>query len=590
MTLQQVTISVCIVCFLLINPVHCVASDFLTTVQSTYTLTSTNTLNVKQDITIINNTDTRYPTAYDTRINSTNLKELKISTPTGLTIKPQQEITLDGTHVSFTFPNQVVGKGKFQTYSMTYQSPDFILGRDTSTQLVIPPLHIPDQNASISATLIFPTLRCPSPQINPPPTETTEATGITTIHFNSLKPTSSLSLRCADIRYVAVNLNYALENTNMTPIETQITLPPDTNYQQFEFASITPPPITLHTDNDGNPIATYKLEPKEQKQITVQAKGILSVIPNQVTWPNTLEHAYRSNQPFWPVGDSNYKKITASINQPFQILSYLMSETDYDRTEGNLTARHGGKQLQTDPHRFSGQDYVDAFVTLARSSGIMSRRLIGYTTSNATSYPQTVIPNKLHTWADYYDTQKNTWIQLDPTWTKTTQSDLFAPIQDMHHIVLAINGSSDTTPYPAGFYYTASNPSPEITVTDTNPFTLTPPTLSATIQTSFLSTTQLVVKNIGTTAIYQQPISIISGTEHHQSTIDRLPLGSQVIIPIKLSSTHEPIKLSIQNQTVIVGKSPFAVNSQFAIAGFMVSAAGIVTVVTRRVLVSRRRR
>jgi len=532
----------------------------------------------------------RYPTAYDFLIRSRDIKNLKITTNTGLSIKPQQEITTEGTKIVFAFPAAIVGKNKAQTYKVNYLNSDFVMGSGNSTELVIPPLGIADNHASMSATVMVAASNCPNIYTDPLPEEQTSTNGIITYAYGSLTNTSSLFVRCTDKRFITMNLNYSLENTNMTPIETQITLPPDTQYQQFEFTNIEPKPISLSTDNDGNPIATYKLEPKEQQQISVSAKGILSVVSNAVSWPAEMNHSYLSSQPYWPTNDSRIKKKTESMNQPNQILQYLSESTSYDNAPTNQTTRHGAKQLDSDPTHFTGQDYVDAFVTLMRGSGIMSRRLVGYTGSSSSIRPHTVIADKLHAWADYYDAQTNSWIQVDPTWKAITHSNLFSPIQDMHHIVLAINGSSDSTPYPAGFYSTTTNPTPVISVTDNDPFTLNLPTIHANLNQTLLTPPVLIIKNKGMTALYQQPITIRDGDKYQNQTINRLPIGGQVIIPLNHHNKHDQITVLIQDQTITVNESPFSFKGYVAVASIVVAIAGLLAAITRRLLVSRRRR
>lgn len=388
-----------------------------------------------------------------------------------------------------------------------------------------------------------------------------------------------------------MNLNYILENTNMTPIETQITLPPDTDHQLFSFSKIDPKPINLATDNDGNPIATFKLEPKEQRQITVQANGILSSHSNGLSVQLSPIREYTASQPYWPTTDNAIKKRANELKTPTAIFDAIMTDSNYSDQKNTQNSRLGGKAISTSAPELSGQDYVDSLITFYRAAGIMSRRLVGITTTlPSTLRPNALFQNKLHAWADYYDTTEKTWISVDPTWTKTTGSRAFAPVNDINHIVLAINGMSDTTPYPAGFYIAKDSPAPEITVTDIDPFTPASPHVLAEVTPSFLSPAKLVIKNVGIASIYHQPITVTADTFKQETTIDRLPLGGQVIIPLHLPQNHGQITLTINQHTINVSEPPLNLSSKFTLAGVVVAVSGVLAVTTRRVLVSRRRR
>ncbi len=576
---------------ILFTPLPCLASDFSSSLHSIYTLSANQKVDVNHSITITNGTATRYPTGYSIVLRSTDFTDLKLVGPAGLVLNPTISSTKLGTEISFSFPKPIVGLGKSQTYRLTYQDPSLIFNHGAATEMVVPPLGVHDPNASISAQIILPSSNCSTPVTKPVATYTNTQDGVVSFEFDHLTPTSSVILQCNNMRYITMNLNYILENSNMTPIETQITLPPDTDHQLFSFSKIEPKPINLTTDIDGNPIATYKLEPKEQRHITVQANGILSTHSNGLSSSLSMIHEYTSSRPYWPTSDNVVKKYAHELKNPSSILESLVTSTTFNEPKNDQASRQGGKAFLTNPKEFSGQDYVDSFITLNRAINIMSRRLVGIVTTPTTPLRPNALPqHKLHVWADYYDTGNKTWVSVDPVWAKTMASSVFAPISDLSHIVLAINGASDTIPYPAGFYYTQDNPAPEITVTDINPFTHPVPSITAKVTSSLLSAPKLSVKNTGTASLYHQPIKLSSGSFTQETLIDRLPLGGQVIIPLHLPQKHDQITLTINQQTIIVNDPPFNITSQITVAGAVVTIASILAVATRRVLVSRRKR
>ena len=355
---QLFSIAITALCFIPLAP-SCWAADFSTLFHSTYTVTTNRTVDVNHAITIINNSDTRYPTNYDVLLHSTDIENLKI-TNTETTINPIVLSKPTSTQISFSLPKPIVGRGKSQTYQLHYEDPGLILTHNPSTELFIPPLGMSDVNASISAQVTIPTTYCPSPITEPAATTTETANNVTTFSFENMTPQTSIFISCKQTRYVTLSLNYILENTNMTPIETQITLPPDTDYQRFSFSHINPKPINLTTDLDGNPIATFKLEPKQELRISVVANGIITSSPQPLTDTLTHKREYLANQPHWSVNDGAIKKYLNNLNSATDMSQLLTDNAQYSLTKTSDQIRQGSKAILHQPADLSGEDYVDA--------------------------------------------------------------------------------------------------------------------------------------------------------------------------------------------------------------------------------------
>ena len=60
----------------------------------------------------------------------------------------------------------------------------------------------------------------------------------------------------------------------------------------------------------------------------------------------------------------------------------------------------------------------------------------------------------LHAWPEYYDAASQNWIQVDPTWEKTTNGiDYFTDL-DLNHLTFVIHGQKSDSPPPPGSYQT----------------------------------------------------------------------------------------------------------------------------------------
>ncbi|MCD8507225.1 transglutaminase domain-containing protein, partial [Candidatus Woesebacteria bacterium] len=113
---------------------------------------------------------------------------------------------------------------------------------------------------------------------------------------------------------------------------------------------------------------------------------------------------------------------------------------------------------------------------VSRAAGIPARRATGYAvTQNSRLRPLSLVADVLHAWPEYYDTQRNIWVPIDPTWADTTGGvDYFSKL-DLRHITFAIQGRDDTLPLPAGLYKLPEQETKdiEITLLDNSPEQIT---------------------------------------------------------------------------------------------------------------------
>ncbi len=341
-----------------------------------------------------------------------------------------------------------------------------------------------------------------------------------------------------------MNLNYILENTNMTPIETQITLPPDTSYQRLIFDSITPQPLRLNPDADGNRIATFKLEPKENLTVTLKARAIITN-PDQI-YPSSAPDIKNLTQarPLWPTTKKAYQ--------------------DLAKQHSNLESIY--HSIVTNP-QITPEQATDVFITLARIKNIASRKIDGVIQSDQ------LIP---HQYADWYDPNTSTWHPIDPGLEKTQPTYSYWPISAQTHLALAIHGYSDTVPYPLD--------STQLTLTDTDSFDLPTPTISATNQSG-----KLVITNNSSFALINLPLTLTAESgETTTFTLDRLDLNSQRIIPATISLTSAKLESAYGPIPINSGKNP--IHSGLTLASILAGTAGGIAVFSRRLLVSRPKR
>jgi hypothetical protein len=79
----------------------------------------------------------------------------------------------------------------------------------------------------------------------------------------------------------------------------------------------------------------------------------------------------------------------------------------------------------------------------------------------------------------YYDSNQNQWLAIDPTWGDTTGGIDYFNQMDLNHIVFAINGQSSVLPYPVGSYQEGQTPTKSIEVEFGESFPVVQPNLTA---------------------------------------------------------------------------------------------------------------
>lgn len=584
---------------ILAHPHKIFAADFTTHISSTITIKNNSTAQVSQEVAITNISDLRYPTSYTFIIPGDNHKNLLVTTTNNQSIPHDISTQANTTRIKVKFANPVIGKNKVQSIFFSYTNPNLLLSSSDVIQVAIPPAISKDESITTSTTINLPST-CKQPESNIQPTNTITTDEAVALQFDRHQPHTSILVVCTPTRYVSAKLNYYLTNPNMTPIETQITLPPDTAYQQFVFDAITPDPLNLSTDTDGNVIASYKLEPKQDITISVQARAMIHARPLQSYPAQNNNKSYLSAHHFWPTHDSEIKKLSFELREPLSMYNYILSKASFnpDRLSEEQPERLGGKAIIDEPQKFLAPEYVDSFITLTRAHGIMSRRIVGYAeTTNNKLRPQTLTSNSLHVWAEYFDAQSNTWIPVDPTWQVTSLGVSYFPIRDLNHIALAINGYNDTNPYPVGYYHAPDSAGPDIQITDIEPYTISGADLTASISLPMLTKiglsnkANLAIINNSNYSLYKIDLKINANGESLTSTIvDRLPLKGQVIIPITLPTKYTNLSLKVDNdQSISITRPKNIVTPTTAIASCVAAAASIITVSTRRLLVSRRK-
>lgn len=253
-----------------------------------------------------------------------------------------------------------------------------------------------------------------------------------------------------------MSLSYHLVNPNVYNVYTDVAFPPDTAYQKIVVDSIIPPPDMVYSDSDGNYMARYNLTGHANKQI--QFKGIASVYATprsdfrkiaQKQFESQQQKTLFDMQPLWKL-DSETPIKSSIIKEHYDYTLKTLTYNFQRIIKGN--SRMGAGEALRYPDQAVCTEYSDVLIASARERGIYIREVQGFAfASEQELRPIQTESDILHSWVEYYDTQKNVWVPIDPTWEDTSGIDYFSSF-DFNHIVFALHGKKADYPYPAGSY------------------------------------------------------------------------------------------------------------------------------------------
>lgn len=497
--------------------------EFTSHFNHTYIIDQDGLATVTLKISLTNNFASTFVKEYSLTFGSTRLKNIHAQTSSGSQLAPSV-VTINGqTQVNLDFPYPVVGKGKTQAFSLTFQDPDAAQKVGHVLEINLPKLQQVDQVDDYTVTLLVPQSFGPPSLVSPVPDQQLTDAVYTKLVFNQEAAINKgISAQFGDRQIFTYTLAYHLENPTVTPIETQIALPPDTPYQQnyLDFLSI--PPLNINTDADGNWIATYLLEPKAKTDITAQGKIVTylkPLIPIPSFNPNLKDYLLEQN--YWPVNDDQIRSLTAKYFTPQAIYDYLVSTFtyDYSRLDNRSTERLGATRAFHSPTQALCLEFTDAFITLNRASGTPARLLTGYAyTENSKLRPLSLVQDVLHAWPEYYDFSSSLWRPVDPTWGNTTGGVDYFHQLDLNHVVFAIQGLHPDQPFPAGYYKISKQPTKDVdlqfstVLPQENIQILFSPNQPLLNRWGFSDRSTLNLTNQSTIALYGQKLALTSPT------------------------------------------------------------------------------
>ena len=431
------------------------ASEFTTSFNSLYTVLSSGDTQVIHTITLKNNLSYIYATNYSIATSGDDLSEITTSDEYGSishSITSQNGVTT----IHLTIARPAVGLDQLKTLTISYKTKDIVEQIGATTTINIPRLARANEAENYVRVVKVEAVANQATHIFPQPSGVEQSGDFTTYTFVAHQ-SDALTLLFGDSVTYKLNLTYELKNKELSSIDSELALPPDTSYQHIVIGKLDPPPLDIHLDPDGNWLARYNLAPQEKRLVHAELYATIYPVPtlpdpSTTSLPNTTKSLY------WDFSATPVTDLAGQLKTPENIYHYLASNFSYAYANSSAgSPRLGALAALASPSNVLCTEFTDSFVALTRALSIPSRELNGYVyTKSSLTRPIGSATDILHAWPEYYDLEKFTWTQLDPTWGNTTGGVDYFHKLDFSHITFVRHGVEDSYPLPAGAY--KSNP------------------------------------------------------------------------------------------------------------------------------------
>ncbi|MEK7450876.1 MAG: transglutaminase family protein [Patescibacteria group bacterium] len=551
------------------------ASNFDTDYKVTYTVSANANTHVDFSVTLTNKTAQYYASSYSIQIGFKSISNVNAYDPDG-SIAPNLKSDANGQNIELTFNKKVVGLGNKLSFNLSFDTPEIAQKIGKIWEIDIPGLAKQSdfQNFNVHVNV---------PSSLGSPTYIKPAIPIANGNLDFTKDqlgSSGISIAFGEEQIYKFNLTYHLSNPNLFPIQTEIALPPSTNYQDVLIDDISVKPINVTEDKDGNWLARYSLFPSKKLDVVVKGKVRISLSPKKEFLPTDKINDYLKSQPYWQVSDVAIKKLADSLKTPEAIYEYVTRTLSYDFSRVTASKdRVGAAGLLNDPSSAVCLEFTDLFVALARAAGIPAREVDGFAyTKNPQERPLSLVKDILHAWPEYYDFAKGAWIMVDPTWGNTTKGVDYFNTLDFDHFAFVIKGENSNYPVAAGGYkFKGEEKVQDVDVSLGDEFGDIIPTLglSKNFSEVYMSGVaiggEVMVANIGNSIVDAQDLTIQTKflePQYQKITLARIPPFGFLTVPVSFNKTPFLTNMTDVATITIGGKS---ISQEIKISPFIIN-------------------
>lgn len=441
--------------------------EFKTNVDVIYKVQESGITTVTNNITLENLFTDLYATAYTLVLDNIKPGNL-LASQAGKTLPFQVKTEGSKTDIIISFPDSLVGKGNKRLFSVSYDDPTIAQRTGEVWEISIPRLSSDSSFSSYNLSFLVPNSFGDEAYISPNPEKKEVKDGYKVYIFNkNTVSKTGIMAGFGEFQVFSFNLIYHLENPLVKSASVEIALPPDTSLQKVYFSQIDPKPSNIRVDGDGNWLGTFTLAPRQRIDITVE--GSVQIFAGSRPFLPPSESTLEDNllpTDFWQVSDPVILELAHKYKTPRDIYNFVVNYLSYDfeRVKPNAV-RLGALEAIKNPKNAICMEFTDLFITIARAAKIPAREINGFAyTENPKIQPLSLVSDILHAWPEYWDSDKKTWISIDPTWGSTTGGIDYFNKLDLRHFAFVIHGTDPQKPYPPGSYKLGPNPQKDVFV------------------------------------------------------------------------------------------------------------------------------
>lgn len=488
-------------------------TNFQTDLNVEYKVKDSGSVTITNTITIKNLKSDYFPKQYVMNLTGVSPENVK-AYERGTLLKTSTKKNNNQSQISVDFYENSVGRGTAKTFIVSFEDNSLIKKTGEIWEVVLPKVYDPENYNTYKVVLSIPSSMGERAYISPEPSTESRLEGRSIYKFEDYhKLPSGVTAGFGVFQALSFSLTYHLEGGNKETIS-EIALPPDTSTQKMFYENIHPEPQAVTRDQDGNWLAKYQLKSDEVLDVTVKGFVQIFALPNskgiieQVPQPHDLLPTS-----YWQSDDPKILEIANKLHTPKDIYNFVIQTLQYnfERVNQGYT-RYGALKALNSPSDSLCMEFTDLFIAIARASGIPAREINGYAYSqNPLLEPVYLANDVLHSWPEYWDSVREMWVPIDPTWGDTTGGVDFFNKFDLRHFAFVIHSTNPVLPYSAGLYKNSESPIQDVRVSFANlpsrqSLNIKIESTRSVVFPFFVDKQNIVLTNQGGSALYNFPI------------------------------------------------------------------------------------
>lgn len=582
--------------FLLIPKNVKAEGEFASDVNVQYFVDESGKTLITHTVTLQNLFSNLYATSYTLALDNIEPKNVSV-TEQGKTLNFSQKREGTKTSINVEFKDALVGKDKSRTFKIFFEEDTFAVRSGEVWEISIPRLSSEENFRNYKAVLSIPLSFGLEAYVSPTPEEIKKTDGRQIYSFDKQSiAKTGVTAGFGAFQTFSFSLNFHLENPLAKSAKVDIAIPPDTALQKIYYQVMNPSPENVYSDTDGNWLATYNLKPRER--LDVETKGVVQIFAGPRPFLKSTRETLNENlkeTSVWQTKDPQIKQLGQTLATPKAIYDYVWQNLsyDYEKVRPN-TERFGAVKALANPKEAICMEFTDLFIALSRAAGIPAREINGYAyTENPKIQPLSLVADVLHSWPEYWDQEKGSWISIDPTWASTTGGVDYFNKLDLRHFAFVIHGKDPFKPYPPGSYKLGPNPQKDVYVSfgQLPENRVSSPEIQAKTQSTFPFSDgkiEIIIYNPGPIALYNLvPEIYFDEKREGNDSIEILPPFSRYKIQVKIPfsflgrNTPSNIKILVDGKQLNVPSSKNLVIIYNLIVIFLILAIIILSVYLR---------